>query len=162
MASCISNRARRVSGSFHRVVAAFLGGEGLPFSEILSADRIERIFCKHNCLFGAHGVYSTAVMVWAFLAQVLSDGKQASCRAAVARVVAYCHQQGLRWRRIIKNKASMRRRRIRATIVVRGPSSRRMRLKNSHVKRQRRSSTPPNRSGCGRECIMRSLSTASL
>ena len=95
MASCISNRARRVSGSFHRVVAAFLGGEGLPFSAILSADRIERIFCKHNCLFGAHGVYSTAVMVWAFLAQVLSDGKQASCRAAVARVVAYCHQQGL-------------------------------------------------------------------
>ena len=37
-------------------------------------------------LFG-RTVYSTAMMVWSFLGQVLRDGKEASCQAAVARVV---------------------------------------------------------------------------
>ena len=33
-------------------------------------------------------------MVWSFLGQVLRDGKEASCQAAVARVVCYCeHEQ---------------------------------------------------------------------
>jgi hypothetical protein len=31
-------------------------------------------------------------MVWSFLSQVLRDGKEASCQAAVARVVSYCQQ----------------------------------------------------------------------
>jgi hypothetical protein len=83
------------SGSFRQVAAAFLAGEGLPFANILSAERIERVFAKHGCQFGLHGVYTTAVMVWSFLSQVLRDGKEASCQAAVARVVSYCQQQGL-------------------------------------------------------------------
>jgi hypothetical protein len=77
------------------VVDVFLAGEGLPFAGILSAERIERIFRRHGCLFGLHGVYTAAIMVWSFLAQVLRDGKEASCQAAVARVVSYCRQQGL-------------------------------------------------------------------
>ena len=81
------------SGGFRAVVAAFLGGEQLPFANILCAERIERIFAKHGCQFGLHGIYNTAVMVWAFLGQVLRDGKDASCQAAVARVVSYCRQQ---------------------------------------------------------------------
>lgn len=32
-------------------------------------------------------------MVWSFLGQVLRDGKDASCQAAVARVVSYCEQE---------------------------------------------------------------------
>lgn len=95
MAAPIPNSPRRDSGSFQQVVAAFLSGEGLPFAEILSATRIERIFAKHGCRFGRHGVYTTAVMVWSFLSQILRDGKEASCQAAVARVVSYCEQQGL-------------------------------------------------------------------
>jgi len=75
-------------------VDAFLGGEDLPFSIILSAERIERIFAKHDCLFGMHGVYTTAIMVWSFLGQVLRDGKEASCQSAVARVVSYCLLNG--------------------------------------------------------------------
>jgi putative transposase len=82
------------SGSFRQVADAFLSGEGLPFANILSAERIERVFAKHGCQFGLHGVYTTAVMVWSFLSQVLRDGKEASCQAAVARVVSYCQQQG--------------------------------------------------------------------
>lgn len=95
MIPAIPNSPRRDSGSFQRVVDAFLSGEGLPFAEILSATRIERIFRKHDALFGRHGVYTTAIVVWSFLSQVLRDGKEASCQAAVARVVGYCQQQGL-------------------------------------------------------------------
>lgn len=95
MATSIPNSPRRDSRSFQKIVDAFLSGEGLPFAEVLSAERIERIFQQHGCLFGLHGVYTTAIMVWSFLSQVLRDGKEASCQAAVARVVSYCEQQGL-------------------------------------------------------------------
>ena len=67
MAALIPNSPRRGSRSFQKIVDAFLGGEGFPFADILSAERIERIFQKHGCLFGLHGVYSTAITVWAFL-----------------------------------------------------------------------------------------------
>lgn len=63
---------------------------GLPFSNLLSAERIARIFARHNGLFGTNGVYSTAIMVWSFLGQVLRDGKEASCQSAVARVITHC------------------------------------------------------------------------
>lgn len=95
MAAIVPDLPRPGSGSFRQVAAAFLGGEGLPFAPILSAERIERVFARHDCLFGLQGVYTTAVMVWSFLSQVLRDGKEASCQAAVARVVSYCQQQGL-------------------------------------------------------------------
>ena len=36
------------SSTFHKVVDAFLSGEGLPFAGILSVERIERIFAKHG------------------------------------------------------------------------------------------------------------------
>ncbi len=76
-------------GSFWKVVAAFLGGGALPFARVLSAERIEQVFAKHGGLFGGYGIYSAAMMVWSFLGQVLRDGKEASCQAAVARVVSY-------------------------------------------------------------------------
>ncbi len=95
MASGIPKSPRTNSGSFQKVVDAFLGGEGLPFAELISADRIQRVFVKHNCQFGMHGIYNTAIVLWAFLSQVLRDGKEASCQAAVARIVSYRRQQGL-------------------------------------------------------------------
>ena len=95
MVALIPNSPQRGSRKFQKVVDAFLGGPGLPFAEILSAGRIERIFARHDCLFGRHGVYSTAIMLWSFLSQVLRDGKEASCQSAVARVVSYREQAGL-------------------------------------------------------------------
>ena len=80
--------------SFRQTIAAFLSQPGLAFAGILSAERIERIFSRHGNLFGVGRIYSTAVMVWSFLSQVLRDGKEASCQAAVARVVAYQEQHG--------------------------------------------------------------------
>ena len=90
----LSNSSNRCGSSFLRIAAAFVSQPGLPFSEVLSAERIERIFTKHGNLFGTWGIYSTAVMVWSFLGQVLRDGKEASCQSAVARVVVHCQQQG--------------------------------------------------------------------
>jgi putative transposase len=95
MAESIPNFPYRDSRSFQKIVDAFLGGEGLPFAEVLSAERIAAVFQKHGCLFGLQGIYTTAIMVWSFLSQVLRDGKEASCQAAVARVVSYCQMQGL-------------------------------------------------------------------
>jgi DDE family transposase len=81
----------RVPGSagFRQVAAAFLLQPGLPFAQVLSAERIERIFTKHDNLFGMSAVYSTVVTLWAFLGQVLRDDKEASCQSAVADVVTY-------------------------------------------------------------------------
>ena len=85
----IPNSGGHGSGDFRQIIVGFLSQPGLPFAQILSAERIERIFTKHGNLFGVGQVYSTAVMVWSFLSQVLRDGKEASCQAAVARIVAY-------------------------------------------------------------------------
>jgi hypothetical protein len=95
MAASIPGSPRRRSRSFQQLADAFLAREGLPFAAILSAERIERVFAQHGCLFGLHGIYTTAIMVWSFLSQVLRDGKEASCQSAVARVVSHCQQAGL-------------------------------------------------------------------
>ena len=86
-------RERR-SGNFQQIVAGFLGHDGLPFASVLSAEQITRVFVKHEGLFGFSGVYSTAMVLWAFLAQVLADGKGAACQAAVANVVSHCLHRG--------------------------------------------------------------------
>jgi putative transposase len=90
----ISHDGGRDSSGFQRIVDAFLLQTGLPFAEVLSAERIERIFARHGNLFGEERIYSTALMIWAFLGQVLRDGKEASCQSAVARIVSHQHQLG--------------------------------------------------------------------
>lgn len=94
MSVTLSESSSQGSSNFQLVRNSFLSSAGLPFSSLLSAERIARIFTRHNGLFGTHGVYSTAIMVWSFLGQVLRDGKEASCQSAVARVVAFCRLTG--------------------------------------------------------------------
>ena len=77
----VTDSSRSASGQFQQVVAAFLAQPGLPFAGVLAAERVERVFAKHDNLFGRSAIYSTAVMVWSFLSQVLRDGKDASCQA---------------------------------------------------------------------------------
>ena len=90
----IPNSRDRGSRDFQRIVDCFLSQPGLPFASILSADRIERIFHKHGNLFGMDQIYSTVVVLWSFLGQVLRDGKEASCQSAVARISVFQQQQG--------------------------------------------------------------------
>ncbi len=80
---------------FRRVSAAFLSQPGLPCAEVLSAERIQRIFAKHGNLFGMSAIYSTVVVLWAFLGQVLRDKKQAVCQSAVADVIVHQRMCGL-------------------------------------------------------------------
>ena len=91
--SCVPNSSSRYSSSFQRITDAFLSQPGLPFAEILSAERIARIFAKYGGLFALGRMYPTAITLWAFLGQVLRDGKGASCQAAVARIVSHSRQQ---------------------------------------------------------------------
>jgi putative transposase len=64
-----------------------------PLGPNSSADKVygqrERVpFRRHDAISGHtyNAVYNTAIVLWAFLAQVLSDGKMRGCAAAVARV----------------------------------------------------------------------------
>ena len=82
-----SSFARR---SFEAALAPFLNEEGLPFAEVLPADLVEQACQDENVQFGAtsRSVYNPAVVLWAFLSQVL--GVDRSCRAATMRVLTLC------------------------------------------------------------------------
>jgi putative transposase len=84
--------------SFHAVAESFLHDDGLPFSDVLSAESIAKVFRDRDALFGQdeEDIYSTQIVLWAFLAQSLRDGKGASCAAAVEDIATYMHQSGQR------------------------------------------------------------------
>lgn len=81
------------SFTFASAVTGFLTCPGLPFVDILSEARIQGVFAKHRNLFGR--TYSTAIVLWAFMSQVLRDGKEASCQSAVGRISSYLVRHGL-------------------------------------------------------------------
>jgi putative transposase len=91
----IPDSPNRGSGSFQQIAEAFLTQDRLPFAGVLASKRIEQVFTRHDAIFGQHGVYSTAIVLWAFLSQVLRDGKQASCQSAVARIASHCRHEGV-------------------------------------------------------------------
>ena len=91
----VTDSSSSASGKFQRVVAAFLSQPGLPFASVLSAERVERIFGKHRNLFAMQGIFSTVNVLCAFLGQVLRDGKEAACQAAVAAITAQRLADGL-------------------------------------------------------------------
>lgn len=78
--------------SFHAVAESFLQADGLPFSDVLSAESIEKVFRQRGAMFGQEDIFSTQIVLWAFLAQALQDGKGASCAAAVEDIATYMHQ----------------------------------------------------------------------
>jgi hypothetical protein len=84
--------------SFQAVRQGFLDVEGLPFSGILSEGQIERAFEEEDALFGQEegDVYTPALVLWAFLSQVIHAGVQRSCNAAVERLRTLCLALGLR------------------------------------------------------------------
>ncbi len=79
---------------FDDVLRPFLQQGGLPFADVLSAETIEQAFDRHDALFATDAVFSTPLVLWAFLAQTLRDGKGAACAAAVADIATYALQTG--------------------------------------------------------------------
>ena len=88
-----TNRSHR-KNPFDTVADPFLQQPGLPFAEVLTAEDIEHAFAENDGLFGQDDLFSTPIVLWAFLAQVLRDGKGAACAAAVADIATYMHQTG--------------------------------------------------------------------
>jgi len=86
-------RVRR--SPFALVAEPFLQQPGLTFAEVLPAETIERAFAENDALFGQDHTFSTPIVLWAFLAQVLRDGKGAACAAAVADIATYRQHVGL-------------------------------------------------------------------
>ena len=70
------------------VLTSFLQHDGLPFSEVLSAQDIQEAFDARGASFADDqddAVYTPEVTLWAFLSQVLFKGEQRSCLAAERR-----------------------------------------------------------------------------
>lgn len=65
---------------------SFLQQEGLPFSQVLSAEQLSAALTEFQ-LSLVEPVYNALVTTWVFLSQVLSSDQ--SCRAAVARLLTH-------------------------------------------------------------------------
>jgi len=81
---------------FSVIAQSFLDTPGLPFASVLDAEAIEQVFREEEALFGQDDVFSTQIVLWAFLAQTLRDGKGVACAAAVADIATYMLQSGRR------------------------------------------------------------------
>jgi len=81
-------------GSFDAVAESFLQEEGLPFAHVLDAQAIRQAFARRDALFAEDAIFSTEIVLWAFLAQALRDGKGAACTQAVADIAVYLVQTG--------------------------------------------------------------------
>ena len=81
---------------FSVIANSFLDTPGLPFASVLEAESIQQVFREEEALFGQEDIYSTQIVLWAFLAQMLRDGKGVACAAAVADIAAYLLQTGQR------------------------------------------------------------------
>jgi len=79
---------------FTMIAEPFLQGDGLPFADVLDADLIQRTFEQEDALFAQEDLFSTEIVLWAFLAQCLRDGKGAACSAAVSDIATYMLQVG--------------------------------------------------------------------
>ena len=90
----IEKRSCELKNRFDAVAAPFLQEPGLPFAQVLSAEAIEQAFVQSDSLFGQEDLFSTQLVLWAFLAQVLRGGKGGACAAAVADIATYMQQTG--------------------------------------------------------------------
>jgi hypothetical protein len=79
---------------FSMIADSFLNTPGLPFASVLEAESIQRVFHEEDGLFGQEDVYSTEMVLWAFLAQTLREGKGVACASAVAEIATYLLQTG--------------------------------------------------------------------
>ena len=90
----VATHRKNHKNRFDAVAEPFLQSEGLPFSDVLNAEWIQRVFREENALFAQEDIFSTEIVLWAFLAQTLRDGKGVACSAAVSEIATYMLQTG--------------------------------------------------------------------
>ncbi len=74
---------------FRLVLNSFLQQPGLPFADVLREDHIQAAFDEQGIAFAQEEdeIYTPQLTLWASLSQVLFQGEQRSCLAAVSRVI---------------------------------------------------------------------------
>jgi len=92
----LSTQRTGFKNDFSVITDSFLQDPGLPFASVLDAESIQRVFREEEALFGQEDIFSTQMVLWAFLAQTLRDGKGIACSAAVADIATYLLQTGQR------------------------------------------------------------------
>ena len=92
----LSTSPTKGKNPFAVIVDSFLHDTGLPFASVLDAETIQRVFREEEALFGQEDLFSTQIVLWAFLAQTLRDGKGVACASAVADIATYVLQIGQR------------------------------------------------------------------
>jgi putative transposase len=78
--------------SFSLLQNAFLQANDLPFRDVLTEEEIHAAFVAEDACFGEDedDIYTPALTLWGWLAQVMQAEKARSCVAAVARIAALC------------------------------------------------------------------------
>ena len=92
--STIADNPNFSSARFGAVAEPFLQQEGLPFAGVRVAEDIHQAFAEDDALFASEDIYSTPLVLWAFLARSLRDKKDASCRRAVKDIRTHQVQTG--------------------------------------------------------------------
>lgn len=90
----ITPRQKDFNNPFDSIADPFLQNTGLPFASVLDAKTIQQAFQNEDAMFAEQDLFSTPVVLWAFLAQTLRDGKGAACKAAVCDIETYRVQTG--------------------------------------------------------------------
>jgi len=85
-----------IKNGFDVIASPFLQEAGLPFSSVLDAESIRRTFGEEDTRFGQDDIFSTEIVLGAFLAQTLRDGKGVACSAAVVDIATDLLQTGQR------------------------------------------------------------------
>lgn len=87
-----NQRDRRQGNRFNLIRQAFLQADGLPFSQILTAEQIRRAFAEGDARFGQQpdDRYTPELTLWGFLSQAMHTGVERSCNAAVERIRSLC------------------------------------------------------------------------
>ncbi len=70
MNSLLSSEVRGDDARFQDVLNSFPQSSGLGFADVLDAETIEQLFRRSDGLFGDEMIYSTEVVLWAFLGQI--------------------------------------------------------------------------------------------
>ena len=92
--ACLPNPAFKRTFTFRDALQGFMLDQDLAFAKLLAPEAIRRVFVKHHCYFG--GIFHASIVLWAFLGQVLRDGKEASCQSAVSMISAALMRMGRR------------------------------------------------------------------
>jgi DDE family transposase len=97
MVASLSEKVCKINVGFSVFDQLSYSDNSVPLGNVLSGDRIREIFADSDVLFGVgeNDLWNTGLTLWSFIGQVLQDGKQSSCNAAVTNAARFMIEQGM-------------------------------------------------------------------